>query len=407
MRYKERDSGADLKIIVIGAGYVGLAIGAVLAETHAVTLLDTSKKRVADINNVKCPFYDPGLQARLKELAATNRKLQAQCTLSYGNAEGVELIIIAVPTNYNDSLGVFDTSIVEEAAEKAVRIAPNATIVIKSTVPIGYTDALAERLGTSHLIVSPEFLKEGTAYNDCKECSRTVIGAFSEEDANRYQTALIDAMNNMGNLRGPIVTCAPAEAEAIKLFSNAYLAMRVAFFNELDTCADMKGLDSAQIIRGVGLDTRIGNYYNNPSFGYGGYCLPKDTKQLESSFGDIPQELISAIIKSNETRKGYITSKILKLQPRKVGIYRLTMKSNSDNWRESSIADIANCLRNKGIDMLIYEPLLQGSTYEGIVVTQNIKQLFDECDVVVANRSSRDLQQYQGALITRDLFYRD
>jgi hypothetical protein len=396
-----------LNVIVIGAGYVGLANGAVLAEAHAVTLIDTNKKRVDDINSVKCPFYDPELETRLKELNAKGRKLRAQNTLNPEAAKSAELIIIAVPTNYSDEICGFDTSAVDTVAEEAMRMAPQATIVIKSTVPIGYTNALVKRLGTSHIIVSPEFLKEGAAYRDCKECSRTVIGALSEIDAQRYQTAIFEATKNMDGLRGPFLLCSPAEAEAIKLFSNAYLAMRVAFFNELDTCADMKGLDSERIIRGLGLDARIGDYYNNPSFGYGGYCLPKDTKQLESSCGDIPQELVSAIVKSNETRKRYLVDKIKGMEPTRVGVYRLAMKRDSDNCRNSSIGDVAACLGDSGISILVFEPLLMEDNFKGFEVTRDLGRLFDECDLIIANRVTRDLRQYSGTIVTRDVFNRD
>lgn len=395
-----------MKVIVVGAGYVGLANAAVLAERHEVLLIDIDKERVAQINSGRCPFSDSELQTRIDSLNYRGRHLQA--STKWGEIElEADIVVVAVPTNYSDELGGFDTSVVDAVVTEYTRVVPNATIVIKSTVPIGYTESLARMLDTSHLVFSPEFLREGSAYSDCINCERTVVGAVSDRDAGIYKAAVTSALETLGNRHSPIITCTPAEAEAIKLFSNAFLAMRVAFFNELDTCADVKGLDPGIIIRGVCLDSRIGGHYNNPSFGYGGYCLPKDTKQLISSFGDIPQDLIEAIVKSNETRKRYIARKIERLHPSRVGVYRLVMKAGSDNCRDSSMGDVAQILRGMGIDVLIYEPTLNQQFYCGMEVMRDPERLFKECDLIVANRYSSDLQRYGGKIVTRDLLFRD
>jgi UDPglucose 6-dehydrogenase len=385
-----------MKVAVAGLGYVGLSISVLLAERHTVRALDIDRDRVNLVNARVSPIEDPDISARLQR-----DNLDLTAFTDPGEVmRDADFIIIATPTSYDPRTNAFDVESVESTAELACKYAAGTPIIIKSTVPVGFTDALNRKLGVSTIRFSPEFLREGTALYDNLHPSRIVVAG--QDDASKTFAALLAEAAVTADV--PVLFTGNAEAEAIKLFANTYLAMRVAFFNELDTYAIVHGLDSRQIIEGLGHDPRIGHHYNNPSFGYGGYCLPKDTKQLLANYDRVPQNLIRAIVDANSTRKDFIAEKILERSPRRVGIYRLVMKSGSDNFRDSSIQGIMKRIKAKGIEVVVYEPRLNGDTFFNSPVERNLERFKQTCDVVVANRMDSDIRDIEAKVFTRDLF---
>ena len=388
-----------MKITIVGTGYVGLSLAILLAQRHEVLALDIDKNRIKSINDKKSPIHDIEIEEYLAKtplnLKATDNKELAYSDASY--------IIIATPTNYDSETKYFDTSTVESVIKDALNINPIATIVIKSTIPVGYTSDLRKKLGAKNIIFSPEFLREGRALYDNLYPSRIVVGEKSDR-AELFAEMLRQASHKSDV---PILLTDSTEAEAIKLFSNTYLAMRVAYFNELDTYCATHNLSTEQVIRGVGHDPRIGTHYNNPSFGYGGYCLPKDTKQLLANFEGTPQSIISAIVESNEIRKKFIFDQIMEKKPSTVGIYRLIMKSGSDNFRSSSIQDIIQKLLLAEVSVKIYEPTLKQTTVLECPLVESLKLFKSDCDVIIANRLSSDLLDCAAKVYTRDLFSTD
>lgn len=394
-----------MKITVAGTGYVGLSIAVLLAQHHQVTALDIVPEKVELINNKKSPIVDVEVEEYL-----ANRPLQLQATTDQAAAyTGADIIVISTPTNYDPQRNYFDTSSVESALGMALQYAPDATIVIKSTVPVGYTKSLQTRAGHGNILFSPEFLREGHALYDNLHPSRIVVGCDREDEAMCRRARTFAGLLAEGALdeNVPVLYPGLTEAEAIKLFANTYLALRVSYFNELDTYAEMRGLNTRDIIEGVCLDPRIGNFYNNPSFGYGGYCLPKDTKQLLANYQEVPENLIRAVVDSNHTRKDFVAERILARDPQRVGIYRLTMKANSDNFRQSSIQGIMKRIKANGIEVLIYEPTLQEETFYHSPVTHDLDYFKSACDVIVANRSSAELDDVADKVYTRDIYARD
>lgn len=388
-----------MKIAVSGLGYVGLSNAILLAQHNKVIALDINPGRVELVNDRKSPFEDQTITDYL-----ANRALDLCATLDSHEAyKDAEFVIIATPTDYDPATNYFNTQSVESVIEEVLSIAPTATIIIKSTVPVGYTSTIKSRYKIENIFFSPEFLREGQALEDNLHPSRIIIGSFT--DRAKLFSHLITQGAEKKDI--PILYTSSDEAEAIKLFANTYLALRISYFNELDTYAKTHGLDTRQIITGVCLDPRIGMHYNNPSFGYGGYCLPKDTRQLLANYHEIPQQLIHAVVESNATRKKFIATDVLKAKPKTVGIYRLIMKIDSDNFRETSITDILQMIDEQGCKILIYEPGVKGETFLGHPLAQSLEYFKESADIILANRLSSDLEDVMHKVYSRDIFGSD
>lgn len=388
-----------MNIAVIGIGYVGLANAVLLAQKNIIIASDIDTAKIQKLNQGISPIKDTEIEQELP-------RVLANITFTTDNEQALkqaQLVIIATPTNYDPEKDYFDTSSVESVIEQTARIRPDAAVIIKSTIPVGFTGQMQQKYPELTIIFSPEFLREGKALYDNLYPSRIIIGSDAPQAAQFAQAVL--ACTRKKDV--PVLYMKPTEAEAVKLFSNTYLALRVAYFNELDTYAELRGLDTKAIIQGVCLDPRIGDGYNNPSFGYGGYCLPKDTKQLKANYRDVPENLISAIVESNRTRKDHIAAMVLNRHPACVGIYRLTMKTDSDNFRMSAIQGIMKRLKAKGVQVIIYEPALQQAEFFGSQVITNFDKFARQADVIIANRLTGQLEPYASKVYTRDIWRKD